>query len=584
MTVISGEKMNIGKKLLDALSPDEIAHILHEIFSQNALEKLNLSDISPDTKKIIEDAIKGQQKLDFSVMKKEFLWRKRLSQWDDVLDEATDDEGKYIVQEVDWEPPYFSETNLTDDLEEIAKQLLPFCQVAIDYDFYPQFKPLQELEKTMNSLDEILPEWIYHENPLLLEHSLTLCILILDYNISKEEEQPIIDFAQYFRDYTQKNTSIEFSKEALYSFFTSLPEDVTHQLYTALQQRKKEQSWLAELNNAYSVWHDIFLDLAEKYNPNQAFQISRASISQNWLYALPVLEQLLKENKLEEASEVVKIALKSMLADDWNPKTELFFKPNNYRREGSPNHQTFFSYCQTIAEKQGKQDLSQIWMVQISAFNHFDNWEKMLQSFQRYEAPESLIQYWLQTILKTNSIYYNRADRRIDWVEWLLLEIMDDPASKEYSFQQKINHWVTKIEAKGFLNPADVVALGLLTIDVQKSLFQNTPLLPSSFEKIVSSFLQGERGSTHSRRKTIKNKLKPELFSSILNCWRAQFHSLIPDPKQAQHSNYQTHVRWMQALQEINSEAYQQKLSEWKILHKRRSNLWKEFHKQGLQI
>ena len=576
--------MNIGKKLLEALSSDEIANILHEIFSQNALDEFNLSSITPSTKKIIENAIKGQEKLAFSLAKKEFLWQEALLQWNEILYEATDDEGKYIEQDVDWEPPYFSETTLVDDLEKIAKRLLPLCELAIEQDFSPRFEPLQDLERTMNSLDDTLPEWIYHDNALILEKSLTSCILILDYKISKNTQQSIIDFAQYVRDYAKKNTSIELSEETLHSFFTSLPENATSQLYIALQQRKKEQAWLSELNNASSVWHDIFLDLAEKYNPIQAFQISRNSISQNWLYSLPVLEHLLKEDKLEEASNVVTIALRSMLPDGWDPKKELFFKPKSHQRDVTPNHKTLFTYCQTIAERQGKQDCSQVWMVQIFALSHFDYWEKMLQNFQQHEAPESLRQYWLQTILKTNSIYYAQSVRKIDWVEWLLLEIIDNSTSQEHSFQQKLNLWLKKIKMQGFSHQSDFVGLALLTSDIQNSLFKNIALLPSSFEKIISSVLQGERGSIQSRRKALQNKLEPEIFSLIMNCWSTQFHSLIPDPKQAKNSNYWNHAKWMQALQEINPTAYQQKSSEWKISHKRRSNLWREFQKHGLQI
>ncbi|RUT04261.1 hypothetical protein DSM106972_044890 [Dulcicalothrix desertica PCC 7102] len=57
--------------------------------------------------------------------------------------------------------------------------------------------------------------------------------------------------------------------------------------------------------------------------------------------------------------------------------------------------------------------------------------------------------------------------------------------------------------------------------------------------------------------------------------WKTHLHNFIPKPEDSQGSDYTQHAKWMAALLELAPEDYNKLLQEWKVVHKRRSNLWK---------
>lgn len=50
-------------------------------------------------------------------------------EWNDIIDEASQEEGKYIAQEAHWEEPYFDNYTFVEDLEKVAKEMHPLEHV-----------------------------------------------------------------------------------------------------------------------------------------------------------------------------------------------------------------------------------------------------------------------------------------------------------------------------------------------------------------------------------------------------------------------------------------------------------------------
>jgi len=55
-------------------------------------------------------------------------WNDLWSQWEGVVSEIGDEEGKYVSQDEHWEPPDFDGSAVAEDLEAIAVKLLPLIE------------------------------------------------------------------------------------------------------------------------------------------------------------------------------------------------------------------------------------------------------------------------------------------------------------------------------------------------------------------------------------------------------------------------------------------------------------------------
>ena len=101
------------------------------------------------------------------------LWRN----YDDIISEVGDEEGKYAVQDHHWEEPYFDGGSLALDLEPIANDMLTLMADVYDEVDDPDLflKALEEIDDQIGSY----PEWMGadHGEPCVLEEKLTQCLL-----------------------------------------------------------------------------------------------------------------------------------------------------------------------------------------------------------------------------------------------------------------------------------------------------------------------------------------------------------------------------------------------------------------------
>ena len=92
------------------------------------------------------------------------------------------------------------------------------------------------------------------------------------------------------------------------------------------------------------------------------------------------------------------------------------------------------------------------------------------------------------------------------------------------------------------------------------------------------------RKGEKSRQTYLQQYAPSDLWERVLTYWREQLYQFIPQPELAQKSDYTQHAQWMIALKELNSNNYETLLKQWRIDHRRRSNLWKAMHKAGLEL
>jgi hypothetical protein len=67
----------------------------------------------------------------------------------------------------------------------------------------------------------------------------------------------------------------------------------------------------------------------------------------------------------------------------------------------------------------------------------------------------------------------------------------------------------------------------------------------------------------------------------VMNYWKGNLHQFMPKPELVQNAHYTNHAQWMVALKELSPENYETLLAQWKVMHKRRINLWKAMKQMG---
>ncbi|NUM33602.1 MAG: hypothetical protein HUU50_03620 [Candidatus Brocadiae bacterium] len=57
---------------------------------------------------------------------------------------------------------------------------------------------------------------------------------------------------------------------------------------------------------------------------------------------------------------------------------------------------------------------------------------------------------------------------------------------------------------------------------------------------------------------------------------------MVPNPAHAS-ARYEDHAAWLAVTRELNPTVFQKVLDEWKVVHKRRKNLWQDLKKIGIE-
>ncbi|MEM6403206.1 MAG: hypothetical protein AAF757_23745 [Cyanobacteria bacterium P01_D01_bin.116] len=216
----------------------------------------------------------------------------------------------------------------------------------------------------------------------------------------------------------------------------------------------------------------------------------------------------------------------------------------------------------------------------------------MFQAFTEVLVSENiqqaLFQSWRDYIVrrtKPRSYYLEfQGTKTVEnwWLHWLIDSIADLQKGKTW-FQEKITSWLTNL-------PLDKAELGeeynllrLLTKDLIEIRNQPTNLYLRFYRVVIQP--QTLSSPDDESRQTYLQQYSPsDLWERILTYWREQLYQFIPQPELAQKSDYTQHAQWMTALKELNPNNYETLLQQWKVDHRRRSNLWKAMREAGLEL
>ncbi len=592
---------SVGDNLIEALTHQEIAKLLDVLLTAVSPTTQNeaLDQLPPNTKQTVQQILTPSQtptKAVSSTAKLEQTWSDLWREWDAIVLEGSFEDGEYIAQEEHWEPPYFDQYAFINDLEKVAEKMRPLIPKAVEQFFSPSQGFAEAIEEAEDAVNGGLPEWMELHEGFYLEEHLTYCVLAWEWHIVQEDEKTSFDFAQKILDWEDILTQTVLDENTFLDFFDQLSKTDQEILYRGFTNHKDEPSWKKRLNNTHSYWHTLYMTCVEQQSPERYLDNLRTTIPQQWQNGLPIIEDFLTKKAYQESLQVVQETMTAMLkssrnGEGWAPETSLLLPLVNVSysdTSGLKNHKSLLRFYRKTAVKLNQTQLANTLAIQLTAFNHFFDWEKMLQAFADAAVSEqtrqALFESWRKYIIKTskphtwNSFSWNTQSHDEWWLHWLIESVVDGQKGADW-FQQEIKQWLAHLPTNQLGD--NFAFLRLLTADLAKINNQSKKQYPKFYQVVIrpSELTSPDQNS---RRAYLKQVAADDLFEQVMAYWKKNLQNLVPKPELAQKSIYTQQANWMAALRELVPHEYALLLNKWRVDHQRRRNLWKAMAKMGL--
>jgi hypothetical protein len=577
-------KRKTGYRLLEALTYEELAKVLDAAFSiinPDHMEVL-LSRLDGGTAETLSGLIaspRTRSRKSISFEEKIIQqWQRLWELWNNTVIKVGDEESEYAVRRHTWESPVFNTTQFADDLEEICRYLLPLIESVVPLkiasaDIFTD--ALTAIEKNLRDY----PDWLELERKrCILGTFATQCTLKWTWLNSSSLEQ----FISRLNLLEAQLTIILLNNQGMIYFFESLPDDHQQQIFDIIKHHEDEPEWEKRLSHVDSFWHQIYLNLSRRFDARIYLDNCLKLVSENWLYGVPPLKNLLKNNQWEEAEKICNLIVGSYAVQEgeiaaWDVETQLLAAAVKRGIHHFPDEaitEVMQNWCMTT-EKIGWIDRNHIIQFQLVTYQNPFDWDGVARLISHIGLSEMfrLLDAWQQHILSVALGFKPGKVKNFSscWINWLI-EAGLDPDKGNPWFSAKLQAWLVDIlgNAKTFMDQKQ--AFFVLTRDMAE-LTDIKTLFPQVVETCTASII-GDKSHNSSRREWLKKFMGNNHIPVIMECWKKYAPKMVPSPTVVIGSNYELHVRWLAAVKELNPEIYKQIIEQWQFEHSRRRKLW----------
>jgi len=594
---------SVGDRILRALTQEEISELIDALFAvlPDNLRSSALAELEPNTQKTVQEILTPsplaqQNNLakspPVSQAKLAQTWSKLWLEWDEIIEEASLEEGEYIAQEEDWEQPYFDAYSLSENLDKVAQKMQPLLMVAFENRFNPDTGFVSTLLEAESKIRSGIPDWMDIDDGIHLEQYVTESLLQWEWLTVKDARQDPFDFAQRIKQLSEQFECVSLDDHTTLDFLTQLSDEEQQCILAGLNANRETGFWKQLLDNTYSYWHKFYITAIHQYAPPEVYLDNlRATIPQQWQNGLPVIEDLLAKQDYSASLTVIEATLDALLKSkhqdqSWSPETLLLFtivdgfsSSDGYRE----NETTLLRFYQQTAQGLGQSQRVNALEIQLIVFESCFDWARMFQTFAEIHVCEttdqSLFQSWRNYIIRRAKpgshwdMYQKVKSVDIWWLHWLIDSIAT-PNQGPTWFAQQILQWLTSLpgEQRDLGEAYDI--LRLLTKDLTEIHCLGQPPYPQFYQVVIRPRDLSAPDDT-SRRAYLQQYAPNQLWDQVMAYWKAQLHQFVPRPELSRNSDYTAHAQWMSALQELAPQSYEILLAQWRVEHQRRRNLWK---------
>ena len=516
-------------------------------------------------------------------------WTKLWADWSAVVEEASSEDGRYVIQEHHWEPPYLDISGLARDLEPIAAEMRKLLPKAIDLGLEPGLGAAEVLEHLDDEVGADLPEWMdVPEEDCDLGPEVTRCILEWERLSSPRKPGSAFALVDRIRQAEAAAKVFGLDGETITRFVLGLGEPEQREALAGIKAHRADEHWAAELESAYSTWFQVRHALAERWEPDLFEQISRRHIAGNWTLAPPLVSSLLRRRRYEEALPVVETAMASYLGlgegERWDPRLSLLASAHRFSYEQNADGVLrLLESWRKISSQLGREEEGHALELQITIARAWTDGDAVLPAIEalpeRFEPlGKRLFEQWRELVVRETLGPMSGADDPpgAAWVRGLV----DAAASRAApAFRRAVTTWLGELAGHRDTLTAATSALAILTGDVWgDGLKRRAPALVRALGH------NAERGNPLQawRRRVAKRLGGTEVPELLMDFWTRNIADVIPDPGSVFGSDYSRCADWLAALHELNAAAYRRKLADWTTRHARRRNLWRDIDARKL--
>ncbi len=602
-----GVASRVGDRLLAALTHEEVVQLLDVCFAAMSPEGQAevLQHLEPDTRRTVGQILaplpsegdrQAPQDTPVSMAKLAQTWSDAWQSWNRVIDDAAQEDGPYMEQEHDWEPPYFNTIAFVEDLEPVAEIMRPLVQMAFEDAWSPAVEFAAAMHEAEIEIADAMPPWVEIHDGFYLEGHMTTCLLMGEWWLAVGEGQDAFGFAQRIREWETQFKYVHLQDDAFLAFFMQLSEADQRLVFEGLSAHHQTSLWQASLDNSHAAWHRLYLHGIEQYAPERYLYTLRPTIPQQWQNGLPIIEDLVAKQDYTESLAVIEECLASMLrfalrGQVWHPEKTLLFPLISDWRPGDrslDHHKTLLDHYRQTAHGLGQADRANALDLQLKTFDHIYDWQIMFDAFNTIALPkkaqQALLQSWREHIVfqaEPDSWSLER-EKGSDtwWLHWLIDSVLD-PRKGPAWFQNQLAAWLSRLAGKGKTSTADFVFLRLLSKDVTEMQGIKKHPYPKFYKTVIDPKYLGA-SDDKSRQYYLKQYASDDVGEQVMTYWQAHMQDWVPRPENAHQSDYTYHAEWMVALRELAPSTCDALLARWRVDHKRRRNLWKALDRVGL--
>jgi hypothetical protein len=594
------KETTMGQLLMESLTTDQIACMLEVVASAGDLKSLmdDFMRADPDMATTVDEILKGgrteadgkTKSRPVSHKRTMEYWNSLWRHWHEILADVGNEEGKYAVQDHHWEEPYFDGSYFASDLEPIARDMLGLIDDVYASVEYPDLfiEALEEIEASIASY----PEWmgVEYGEPCELEKNATSCVLKWLWSSLRHEPHSGISLLEKVYKIEASCELVCMNQNALVDFFVNLPADACREIYAYLQ----DEAQVIDLSDVYSPWHQINHVYESRFDSTKYLETCRRHLGHNWRYGRPLIDDALNRNEFQEAERWLEKTFSSLLErkrkGKWYPELSLLMDQlEYYMEEGQEEIAALLLVWGEVSRKLGNPQRGAAAQLQGVIFRLPEDCEAVIKEYKRIIGPKTrkpvdpLFDQWKTEMAESSFSRYMDAPTVSDsWVHWLI-EASLDPEKKKEWFLSKLNGWLNDLKKDKKTFKKQQHWLARLTSDLpnSKRLVQKYPVFYKT--AIPAEASADDLLGTFRCSGLKKMNAGPGLLVAM-GVWKEHLNLIVPDPADANKSDYTDHAAWCKALHELNQKNYTALLSQWRKKHNRRRNLWRDMKAIGLSV
>jgi len=511
-------------------------------------------------------------------------FRSVLRDWSSVVFELGDEEGDYVCQEHDWEPPEFDAYRLARDIERCAGTLLPLLDRAAQLGLEDENLFLELAEEITEAIAEY-PDHIYTGDGVWLEAKGTECILRwIDLHARSEAVflAKVLEFADKVCGVALDQTTV--STHVLEAW----QEKRRRALFGAIEKRLAHDSGFRDkASTPGRLWYRIRYALASELDPARRIEIAAGSVDRDWTKGADLVALAMAAGDSASALSFCRRTVSAYCDQQMSRgqgTTETFDPETTPLLPGwCPEKNTqllgrVLGIWEDLSAGANDPELAALLRVQRALLTQPEDWTNVRDAFAQTGASgaPTLFEAWKKRAigqLRPGLYSLHRADAG-PWLDWLI----EAGFNRQFEiFTEKAIPWLGKqLQSGGHAPRPPQLSLAADLFALASG--------PTEYPVLEAMLRQGCRlADCPSRLEWLAQTDVPELTGHAVQFLRRNLPLLVPSPG-GMAGDYTLAAGWLAATREMVPEAAREILQHWRTEYKRRRNLWRDLRAYGLGV